>query len=378
MLWKAGKENGLLGKGILVMRKLIGKIILVICSIVFLIILWRLIETAYFWGIQTAYIRLYFFFVKEAGIWALTAFMILTGIGIFLSKYDKQKLERLREKQAEKRRQKEEQRYQKSLAKQESRLLKLQNTHINRTTETDKKPIRSEKDVFKQVEYVFTSVDKDSFSYRICCGGFAAVVISLVVMLLMLIPMYSEWLAFLGIGIFFFGSIVGWSLFLQADKIHKGSRLYGIVLVDIWQKQIMELEGKELYLIESIKELEDRIPKTKFHLARYGRMKALGERETAIEKEIKEIADMMRTLDFREKVLHAIERNVDVMDNEWYITPLKDVKMKRSRIFGCDIEYRDKRGVQRTMFLSKDIEEYQQMKKWLLRLNKEESAVLRF
>lgn len=150
-------------------------------------------------------------------------------------------------------------------------------------------------------------------------------------------------------------------LMIKSGKVSDASQMYGFAVIDVVNKDYFGLIRKNLYLIVSRVDLEGKVPAVGFHLTKIGANIARAKREEALAKERAAIQEMMISDAFLEKLEKSAKDEI-IIDDYWYVTPMRDAEIQKNGFWGTTIKYRNAKGVFQKVFLSRDFENYDELK----------------
>lgn len=150
-------------------------------------------------------------------------------------------------------------------------------------------------------------------------------------------------------------------LMIKSGKLSEKTQMYGFAVIDVVNKDNFGLIRKNIYLIVSRVDLSGKVPAVGFHLTKIGANIARAKREEALSKERAAIQEMMVSDAFLEKLEKSAKDEI-IIDDYWYVTPMRDAEIQKNGFWGTTIKYRNAKGVFQKVFLSRDFENYDELK----------------
>ena len=225
----------------------------------------------------------------------------------------------------------------------------------------------SKKDIFSyRVERIFTVKQENSFSALLRDYMPFLYFAGIVIMIIMLVPKQNDFIFTVALIIFFSCFAIAMIGFLVAFRMNARAKLYGFILAEKWDKSKRYPIGKELFFVKSTsmaaEEVQGIICTSKWNEEEKIEQQKLKARM------INYFLETMKTEEFKVRVEQEINHPKNSMEG-WYITPMSEIKLGRTGVFGTKITFTERRGTKKSCLLSRDFAEYDEIKNLIKSMN---------
>lgn len=179
------------------------------------------------------------------------------------------------------------------------------------------------------------------------------------------------------LGILIFVCSITTAIIIWAENVKHDTKLMAIAIIECFALSSCKTSKKqELYFIQSLYDPEKIIPIQHInnrlrYTTKSGNTGNWLQARSFFKKEYKKIHDIMKSQEFYDIVEDAVNDEQEIFEKKWKVQNLKNVKFGKKTLFGTQLIYCDRQGCEKRCFLSRDTENYKEIKEFIEQLMKE-------